>query len=192
MTRHGRTARTSMSAGGSAPLNPLLTLSIAAEHGDAPPPSRAGASRVDLVALAGGLLVAPTVVQHNRQLAAAGVVLDWLHGFPGEDWQDRWIVSGADEQGSGWGPSSLSQGRRAQFTAGLGALLALQAVRPSYRWLFASRMLGAYDTYRRHNQTATFTPAAPAADRTRWLRRVHRRRAEPGDPNGHRYGEGRT
>ena len=50
----------------------------------------------------------------------------------------------------------MSPGRRARFTLGLSALLALRAVRPSYRWLFASRMLGAYDLYRRHNQTATF------------------------------------
>src|SRR5215213_546828 len=88
--------------------------------------------------------------------AATGLVLDWLETFPGSDWQDRWILSGSDEQGSGWGPSGVSPGRRARFTAGLGALLALRAIRPSYRWLFASRMLGAYDLYRRHNQTATF------------------------------------
>ena len=35
-------------------------------------------------------------------------------------------------------------------------------------------------------------PAPPPADRTRRLRRVHRRGAEPGDPNGHRDREGRA
>jgi hypothetical protein len=34
--------------------------------------------------------------------------------------------------------------------------LTLRAVRPAYRWLFASRLLGAYDSYRRHNQTDVF------------------------------------
>jgi len=156
VTRHGRTARTSTSAGDPAQLGDPPSLPAALERGDARPPSRAGASRAELVGLVGGLLVAPTAAQRNRQQAATGLVLDWLETFPGGDWQDRWILSGSDEQGPGWGPSSVSPGRRARFTAGLGALLALRAVRPSYRWLFASRMLGAYDTYRRHNQTATF------------------------------------
>jgi len=176
VTRHGRIARTSTSAGhpavpGSSPLLPPSTPPAPAPgHGDAPLPSRAGASRaelVGLVGLVGGLLVAPTVAQHNRQQAAAGLVLDWLEAFPGGDWQDRWILSGSDEAGSGWGPSGLSPGRRARFTAGMCALLALRAVRPSYRWLFASRLLGAYDTYRRHNQAAMFG-------------RLHRQLAERG------------
>lgn len=173
MTRHGRIARTSTSAGhpavpGSSPLLPPSTPPAPAPgHGDAPLPSRAGASRAELVGLVGGLLVAPTVAQHNRQQAAAGLVLDWLDAFPGGDWQDRWILSGSDEAGSGWGPSGLSPGRRARFTAGMCALLALRAVRPSYRWLFASRLLGAYDTYRRHNQAAMFG-------------RLHRQLAERG------------
>jgi integrase len=161
VTRHGRTARTSTNAcdpvllGG--PLrSPSAPLAPAPEHGDASLPSRAGASRAELVGLAGGLLVAPTVAQRNRQQAATGLVLDWLQALPGGDWQDRWILSGADEQGPGWGPPSLSPGRRARFTAGICTLLALRAIRPSYSWLFASRLLGAYDTYRRHNQAAIF------------------------------------
>jgi hypothetical protein len=160
VTRHGRTARTSTSAGDPALLGeppPPPSSVAAAERGDAPPlPSRAGASRGELVGLAGGLLTAPTVAQRNRAHAATGVVLDWLETFPGGDWQDRWVLSCSDERGSGWGPSGVSPGRRARFTTGLGALLALRALRPSYRWLFASRMLGAYELYRRHNQTATF------------------------------------
>jgi hypothetical protein len=160
VTRHGRTARTSTSAADPAllgsPPSPSSRLTAAPECGDTRPPSRASASRAELVGLAAGLLVAPTATQRGRAQAATGLVLDWLETFPGSDWQDRWILSGSDEQGSGWGPSGVSPGRRARFTTGLGALLALQAVRPSYRWLFASRMLGAYDLYRRHNQTATF------------------------------------
>jgi hypothetical protein len=35
-------------------------------------------------------------------------------------------------------------------------LIVLQAIRPSYGWLFGSRLLGVYDTYRRHNQPALF------------------------------------
>jgi hypothetical protein len=136
--------------------SPSAPLAPAPEHGDASLSSRAGASRAELVGLAGGLLVAPTVAQRNRQQAATGLVLDWLQALPGGDWQDRWILSGADEQGPGWGPPSLSPGRRARFTAGICTLLALRAIRPSYSWLFATRLLGAYDTYRRHNQAVIF------------------------------------
>lgn len=165
MTRHGRTARTSIRAGdpvllgeppSSSPSSPSPSPTAAPQRSETPRSSRAGASRAELVGLAGGLLVAPTVAQRNRAQAATGMALDWLETFPGDDWQDRWILSGFDEHGSGWGPSGVSAGRRARFTAGMCALLAMRAVRPSYRWLFASRLLGAYDTYRRHNQSVMF------------------------------------
>ncbi|MCX4404062.1 hypothetical protein OG840_20525 [Streptomyces sp. NBC_01764] len=35
-------------------------------------------------------------------------------------------------------------------------MIVLQAIRPSYGWLFGSRLLGVYDAYRRHNQPALF------------------------------------
>ena len=143
MTRHGRTARTSTSAGDPALLGepPPLSSSIAvAERADAPPlPARAGASRAELVGLAGGLRSASATTQRNRAHAATGLVLDWLETFPGSDWQDRWILSGSDEQGSGWGPSGLVAGaprpvhrgaRRAAGVAGRPPLLPL-AVRQS-------------------------------------------------------------
>ena len=131
MTRHGRTARTSTSAGEPALLGepPPPSSSIAvAERADAVPlPARARGSR----AAHGGLRSASATTQRNRAHAATGLVLDWLETFPGSDWQDRWILSGSDEQGSGWGPSGVSPGRRARFTAGLSALLALRAVATS-------------------------------------------------------------
>jgi hypothetical protein len=30
-------------------------------------------------------------------------LLDWLECQPGETWQERWLASGADAAGSGWG-----------------------------------------------------------------------------------------
>ncbi len=89
MTRHGRTARTSISAGdpvllGEPPSSSLSSSSLsssptaALQRSEAPRSSRAGASRPELVALAVGLLVAPTAAQRNRAQAATGVVLDWL------------------------------------------------------------------------------------------------------------------
>ena len=84
MTRHGRTARTSTSAGDPALLGeppPPSSSVAAAQHGDVPPlPSRAGASRAELVGLAGGLLAAPTVAQrnraHDRDRCGAGLARD--------------------------------------------------------------------------------------------------------------------
>ncbi|MFD5631124.1 hypothetical protein [Streptomyces sp. NPDC127072] len=35
-------------------------------------------------------------------------------------------------------------------------MIVLQAIQPSYGWLFGSRLLGVYDAYRRHNQSALF------------------------------------
>ncbi|WP_405987383.1 hypothetical protein [Streptomyces sp. NBC_00872] len=34
--------------------------------------------------------------------------------------------------------------------------MVLQAIQPSYGWLFGSRLLGVYDAYRRRNQPALF------------------------------------
>jgi len=158
VTRHGRTARTPPSVRdpglltGSQPLPQMPPVPVQG-RADA---SRAETSQAELVRLAVGLLVAPAPAQRARQQSAVVQVLDWLQESPGENWQDRWILSGSDEQGSGWGPSGLSPVRRSRFTAGLCALLTLRAVRPAYRWLFASRLLGAYDSYRRHNQTDVF------------------------------------
>jgi len=106
--------------------------------------------------MAEGLLVGSSAAQRRRQQTTVTGVLSWLENFPGQDWQDRWLLSGSDLKGSSWEPEGLSRGQRGAFTTGLGALLALRAVRPSYGWLFSSRLLGVYDAYRRHNEVAVF------------------------------------
>ena len=120
------------------------------------------------------------------------LVLDWLETFPGGDWQDRWILSGSDEQGSGWGPSGVSPGRRARFTVGAGRAAGVAGRPPvlplAVRQSNARRLRPLPAT----QPDRDVRPAPPAADRTRRLRRVHRRRAEPGDPNGHRDRQGRA
>lgn len=80
------------------------------------------------------------------------------------------LLSGSDELGSAWGPQGLSPGTRSRFTAGLGTLIVLQAIRPSYGRLFGSRLLDVYDAYRRHNQTSA-SPNRPRGRRGRrpWL-----------------------
>ncbi|MEU0119992.1 hypothetical protein ABZ137_41720 [Streptomyces bobili] len=152
MTRHGRVARTPVS-----PRDPaLLTTSIPEPRSTARGSGRATAHRDELARLAENLLSEPTVRNLWRQQLSLTRIFDWLEGFPADTWQDRWLLSGSDDLGSGWGPRGLSAGTRSRFTAGLGTLIVLQVVRPSYSWLFGSRLLGVYDAYRRQNQPALF------------------------------------
>lgn len=73
----------------------------------------------------------PTAPQIKRQREAVENILVWLGSFPGQDWQDRRILSGSDASGATWGPTGLSAAHRLPLTTGLGALLAVRAVRPS-------------------------------------------------------------
>jgi integrase len=83
-----------------------------------------------------------------HRLRGVQVVLDWLEEQPGESWQDRWRASGADGAGRGWYapiidrlPSTTSlERRRWLVTGGLGPLIVLQVLRPSYAWLFAQNI----------------------------------------------------
>jgi len=70
------------------------------------------------------------------------VMLDWLACFDGDTWQQRWIASGLNDHGAGWKDqiadpriARTSHGR-ATLIGGTSALLMLDVVRPSYRWLF--------------------------------------------------------
>ncbi|MGW0825537.1 hypothetical protein [Streptomyces sp. NPDC002845] len=152
MTRHGRVARTPVS-----PRDPaLLTAALPEPRSTTRGSGRETAHRDELARLAESLLSEPTVRNLWRQQLSLTRIFDWLEGFPADTWQDRWLLSGSDDLGSGWGPRGLSAGTRSRFTAGLGTLIVLQAIRPSYGWLFGSRLLGVYDAYRRHNQQALF------------------------------------
>ncbi|MFF6786944.1 tyrosine-type recombinase/integrase [Streptomyces sp. NPDC012510] len=152
-SRHGKVARTPVS-----PRDPRVLMGPppARAAGLAAPPARATAARAQLGALAEALLEQPTYQQRWRQNLALTRVLDWLETFPGEDWQDRWLLSGAEDQGRRWGPQDLAPALRNRLTAGLGIMIVLRAVRPSYAWLSSSRLLGVYASFRRHNQSEVF------------------------------------
>jgi len=94
--------------------------------------------------------------QRHAGHAGSAVNGSVLESFPADTWQDRWLLSGSDDQGGGWGPQGLSAGTRARYTASLGILIVLREVRPSYPWLCGSRLLGFYDAYRSRNQPALF------------------------------------
>ncbi|MGW2512263.1 hypothetical protein ACWC0A_23245 [Streptomyces scopuliridis] len=65
---------------------------------------RATAHRDELARLAENLLSEPTVRNLWRQQLSLTRIFDWLEEFPADTWQDRRLLSGCDDLGSGWGP----------------------------------------------------------------------------------------
>lgn len=72
------------------------------------------------------------------------LLLDWLEDQPGETWQERWLVSGADSADEQWaaGPArwlerrgKLTPARLELMTSSLLVLVGADVVRPSLRWL---------------------------------------------------------
>lgn len=96
-----------------------------------------------------------------RPRLAAGVLLGWLAGFAGDSWQQRWQASGADTAGRGW--SALVQPcrvradyRATQMTHAVAQLILLDAIRPSYRWLFKAFAGTLYERFREIRDPAGF------------------------------------
>jgi hypothetical protein len=89
-------------------------------------------------------------VHRTMRLRGAATILDWLLSHPGEGWQDRWTVSGADRDTS-WidtlapGGTRLAVTRRQEHVAGLGCLLMCRVVLPGYDFLAAYRAKGLLD-----------------------------------------------
>ena len=86
----------------------------------------------------------------SQKLRSSGLrsLLGWLEQQPGSTWQQRWFASGADAAGAGWrqapGRWLHERGHTAGWRGdGLSAALVLaisaDVVRPSLRWLVASR-----------------------------------------------------
>jgi len=92
-------------------------------------------------------------VHRTMRLRGAATILDWLLAHPGEGWQDRWTVSGADRD-TGWietlapGDTRLAVTRRQEHIAGLGCLLMCRVVLPGYDFLAAYRAKGLFDRVR--------------------------------------------
>jgi hypothetical protein len=162
--RHGRVARLPAGQG-----DPGLPAGPAAAGPPDPdgvmPGGREHAPREELARLGEELVTEPGWRARWRRREAMTIVLDWLETFPGDSWQDRWLVSGSDGHGRSWGPAGLTQWSRNRITTGLGVLIVLRAVRPGYSWLLASRLLGVYPGFRQHNQAAAFAELAGLAAR---------------------------
>lgn len=80
-----------------------------------------------------------------HRLEGVRVLLSWLLMFPGESWQQRWHASGADTAGKAWTdmvevPVTVRDAakRRTLVTGAASRLIMLDAIRPSYDWLYSS------------------------------------------------------
>ncbi|MDQ0305854.1 hypothetical protein J2S46_000410 [Kitasatospora herbaricolor] len=83
------------------------------------------------------------VVQGKRVRGLAHL-LDWLEDFPGADWQQRWLASGAESLGAQWRRAPLHwlthRGRRStwlpsELSNGMKVLICADVIRPSLEWL---------------------------------------------------------
>ncbi len=105
-------------------------------------------------------------------------MLAWLETFNGSTWQQRWVSSRAEQAGRRWAevptqftvdteidPPTLPIARRA-IVQGLQALLCLGVVRPSYEFLFSSRLTGTYDHIRELTDPELFAEAFALCERT--------------------------
>lgn len=89
-------------------------------------------------------LPAGPVPEHGKRsgsVGAARTILEWLHRHPGQGWQDRWTVSGADDD-LRWIDRLIDPEdprrpttQRSELVNGLGRLLLCRIVFPSYRFL---------------------------------------------------------
>jgi integrase len=81
--------------------------------------------------------------QRNRGL---GMLLDWLEEQPGDTWQERWLLSGAESAGASWrelarrsgSASTLAPSRQWILSGGLLLAVSGDIVRPSLPWLIGT------------------------------------------------------
>jgi integrase len=114
-------------------LTETRTVTAGAGAGEAPP-RRAHLTIDEVVEAASGHLAEPEKYRRERA-RALGDLLAWLDGFPGRDWQQRWINSHADALGTQWGPADLVGYARRRRNRAVIALVALEVIRPSMSWL---------------------------------------------------------
>ena len=116
------------------------------------PESSWSATEQSREAVSARLLAPPFVLDapgtQARRRAGIGKILRWLERYPGQTWQDRWLVSGADAAGNiawrhrviGWlrRDSRCCAREKNDFDALGSAILVLisgDVIRPSLSWL---------------------------------------------------------
>ena len=87
----------------------------------------------------------PQLGQQARAVVArrAAMLLEWLAGFPGDTWEQRWLASGADAAPRTWKAAAFPDlEKRWQHSAvggGVYHLIQARVLRPSYAWLLECR-----------------------------------------------------
>lgn len=82
-----------------------------------------------------------SAADRERRLSGLTVLLDWLEHFDGVTWQQRWLLSGIDDAPRTWqdlvmAPSAATKETTRDLNAVAGRLILVDAVRPSYPWLY--------------------------------------------------------
>lgn len=107
-----------------------------------------GLSRGDLEALAERHVrdYCPGKTARERRRAGIGVVLNWLEGAEGEDWQQRWeqLENSYDD----WASNGGSKKERTEIFAAVQIFILERVIRPSYTWILADRRHRLYSNLR--------------------------------------------
>ncbi len=86
---------------------------------------------------------------NNGRKFGLGLLLDWLTDQPGATWQERWLASGADDDGTNWREIPLRWMRerghevpwcQESFFRAVHPALCADLVRPSLPWLITSSL----------------------------------------------------
>jgi integrase len=115
---------------------------------DAWPRTRLARADLDALLAAAPFAVAGRAGEQNRR-RGIGIVLDWLQAPPGATWQQRWLASGAGEDGRAdwrafpvrWRATATTQANAWDarvVPAGLLSLICADVIRPGIGWLLTT------------------------------------------------------
>ncbi|RZU46596.1 phage integrase family protein [Krasilnikovia cinnamomea] len=94
-----------------------------------------------------------STLRWSRQLLA------WLLAYPGEDWEQRWLASGADKAPRSWAAAAHAAGVVAvagNAVTGCGLLIQARLLRPSYSWLLNTHFAVLFDRFPQANDPHEF------------------------------------
>ena len=118
-------------------------------------------SREQLLAALASIETRHDAKERARRQLALRLLLDWLGGFDRDSWQQRWMASGADVAGRSWSGLVQFRGvskayRTTQMTGAIARLILLDAIRPSYSWLYAAFAGTLHERFRELRDPAGF------------------------------------
>lgn len=107
------------------------------------------------------------VKERNRRQVGMNLLMDWLGGFEGSSWQQRWLASGADAvAASTWTDNIVVVGLQ---------MLVLRAIRPSYQWLYRLISSAVFERFRSAHDADGFAALDLLCDATERFTATDRR-----------------